>query len=102
MVRVLDKRPQRLLYDNAADADWLRSSLGQRGIELICTHRKGRRRRKTQDGRKLRRYRPRWIVERTISRLQYCRRLMVRHEYYTHLFKGCVHLACLMIPFKQF
>jgi transposase len=101
-VRVLDRKPQRLIYDKAADADWLRTSLGQRGIELICPHRKGRKKVKTQDGRKLRRYRHRWVVERTISWLQYCRRLVTRYEYYPHLFEGFVHLACLMILFRQF
>ncbi|GIX04975.1 MAG: hypothetical protein KatS3mg114_0844 [Planctomycetaceae bacterium] len=49
-------RPERLLYDKAADADWLRESLQTRGIELICPHRANRTRPATQDGRPLRRY----------------------------------------------
>lgn len=101
-VRVCPKCPDRLIYDKAADADWLRASLAGRGIELICPHRKGRKKARTQDGRKLRRYRHRWIVERTISWLQCCRRLITRHEYYPHLFEGFVHLACAMILLKRF
>jgi transposase len=101
-VRVFDKKPQRLIYDKAADADWLRTSLSQRDVELVCPHRKGRTKTPTQDGRKLRRYRHRWIVERTIAWLQYCRRLVTRQEYYPHLFEGFVHLACLMILVKWF
>jgi hypothetical protein len=62
--------PSRLIYDRAADSDHLRERLAARNIELICPHRKGRVRPATQDGRPLRRYRKRWIIERTISWLQ--------------------------------
>ena len=34
--------PARLLYDRAANADWLRDALGHRGVQLICPHRRGR------------------------------------------------------------
>jgi len=36
--RVCDKVPERLLYDKAADADWLREALDVCGIGLICPH----------------------------------------------------------------
>ena len=35
-------RPRRLLYDKAADTDWLREHLQSPGIELICPHRRNR------------------------------------------------------------
>ena len=92
----------RLLYDKAADADWLRDSMEARGVELICPHRRGRKRKARQDGRTLRRYRHRWIVERTIGWLFNYRRLITRHEYYPHLFEGFVKLACLMIMLNKF
>jgi transposase len=101
-VQVAGPRPKRLLYDKAADADWLRDSLERRGVELICPHRSNRKQPPRQDGRSLRRYRHRWIVERTISWLQNCRRLIIRHEYYPHLFDGFVTLACLLIALKWF
>ena len=41
-IQVAGKRPERLLYDKAADADWLRDALHRRGIEQITPHRKGR------------------------------------------------------------
>jgi IS5 family transposase len=66
-VRIAEQMPERLISDKAADADWLREHLEDRGVELICPHRKGRKKPKTQDGRPLRRYCKRWIVERTIS-----------------------------------
>jgi len=101
-VRVTTKRPERLLYDKAADADWLRGALASRGIEQITPHRSGRKRPSRQDGRALRRYLNRWKIERTISWLQYQRRLLVRHERHAHLFEGFFHLACLMVCLKAF
>lgn len=94
--------PQRLIYDRAADSDPLRERLASRGIELICPHRRGRKRPATQDGRSLRRYRKRWIVERTISWLQAFRRLVTRYEFYALLFHSFAKLACLMILLRRF
>ena len=55
----------RLIADRGYDSDPLRKQLAARGIELIAPHRKNRRKPPTQDGRALRRYKRRWIVERT-------------------------------------
>lgn len=77
--------PPRLVYDRAADSDPLRERLAQRGIELVCPHRKGRVRKATQDGRKIRRYRKRWKIERTIAWLHGFRRVVTRYEVYAHL-----------------
>ena len=101
-IQVAGKRPKHLLYDRAADADWLRESLRVRGIELVCPHRRGRKKKATQDGRSLRRYKKRWIVERTFSWLFNFRRLQTRYEFYPHLFEGFVVLACLLITFRGF
>lgn len=101
-VRVTKKRPERLLYDRAADADWLRDALASRGIEQMTPHRSGRKKPSRQDGRALRRDLKRWKIERTISWLQYQRRLLVRHERHAHLFEGFFHLACLMLCLKGF
>lgn len=101
-IRVTKKRIPYLLYDKAADADWLRDALEQRGVELVTPHREGRKKPSRQDGRKLRRYRRRWKVERTISWLQYDRRLLARHERHAHLFEGFVHWACMKICLRQF
>ncbi len=93
--------PERLVYDKAADSDPLRARLAERGIELICPHRKGRKRPSTQDGRPLRRYRRRWIIERTISWLGNYRRLIVRHEYYPEMYLAFVHIACALIAWAR-
>jgi transposase len=100
--QVTGQRPERLLYDKAADADWLRENLQARGIEQITPHRKGRKKPALQDGRKLRRYKHRWLIERTISWLQNNRRLQIRHERYPHLFEGFLQLACMMICLNRF
>lgn len=68
--RVLRWPAERLIYDWAADNKPLRSRLAPRGIELITPHRRRRRNPMTQYGRKLRRYRRRWKIERSIGWLQ--------------------------------
>jgi transposase len=100
--RVLRKRSGRLIYDAAADSDPLRTRLRRRRIDLICPHRSNRKKAPTQDGRKLRRYRRRWKIERSIGWLQNFRRLVTRYEHYAHLFHGFVQLACLMVVMRRF
>jgi transposase len=100
--RVLRRKTRRLIYDAAADSDPLRERLRRRGIDLICPHRKNRKKPPTQDGRKFRRYRRRWSVERSISWLQDFRRLVTRYEYHAHLFHGLVQLACLIVTLRRF
>lgn len=94
--------PSRLIYDRAADSDPLRERLRRRAIELICPHRKGRVRQATQDGRRLRRYRRRWKIERSISWLHAFRRLVTRYEFYSFLFHGFLKLACLIVVLRRF
>jgi transposase len=100
--RLTDQQPRRLIYDRAADADWLRENLAEREIELICPHRRGRKKPPLQDGRSLRRYRRRFKIERTISWLFNLRRLVVRYEYYDDLFQGFLHLGCMFTIIKWF
>ena len=100
--RLLPKKPHRLLYDWAADNDELRTRLARRRVELVCPHRKNRKKPSTQDGRKLRRYRRRWKIERSISWLQNFRRIVTRYEYHANLFHGFVQLACLMVVMRRF
>lgn len=73
-------QPERLILEKGYDSDPLRERLAGRGIDMICPHRKNRRKPRTQDGRKLRRYKRRWKVERTFAWLGNFRRLVVRYE----------------------
>ena len=63
------------------DSDPLRERLKKRGIDLIVPYRENNKQRRYEDGRKLRRYLRRWIVERTNAWLGQFRRLLVRHEH---------------------
>ncbi|MCB9852904.1 MAG: IS5 family transposase [Phycisphaerales bacterium] len=94
-------KPRRVIADRAYDSDALRSRLKQRGIELICPHRRGRVRPPTQDGRALRRYRHRWIVERTIAWLSNFRRLVVRYERHLNMYQAFFHVACVIITLRK-
>ncbi len=100
--RLLRRKPQRLIYDAAADSDPLRERLWRRGIELICPHRSNRTKPRTQDGRSFRRYRRRWKIERAIGWLQNFRRLVTRYEYHADLFQGFVQLGCLIVVLGRF
>ena len=100
--RQLSRHPQRLIDDRAADSDPLRQRLSRQGLDLICPHRKNRRRPPLQDGRQLRRYRRRWKIERTRSGLQNFRRLVVRYEDHADLFLRFVQLACLIMTLRRF
>ena len=71
--------PARLIGDKAYDSDHLDAELAAIGVEMIAPHHP-KRRRKTQDGRALRRYRRRWHVERLFAWLMRFRRLVTRYE----------------------
>ena len=90
--------PERTIADRAFDSDALDQSLAEYGVEVIAPHRKNRRpENKTQDGRKLRRYKRRWKVERFFSWLGNFRRLLIRHERKVRNYEGFAHLATLII-----
>jgi IS5 family transposase len=78
-------RPERLVGDRAYDPDPLDAELRNEGIEMIAPHRKNRKMPKNQDGRKLRRRKRRWKVERLFAWLGNFRRLVVRDERRTTL-----------------
>ena len=92
----------RLIGDKAYDSDPLRSTLAQQGIELIAPHRRGRVRPPTQDGRKPRRYKRRWQVERFFAWLHNYRRCVTRWERHEENFFGFVQLATIAILLKKF
>jgi transposase len=91
------ENPERLIGDRAYDSDPLDASLHAEGIEMIAPHRKGRKKEPTQDGRKLRRYKRRWKVERLFAWLSNIRRLVVGYERRAENYLGFVHLGCMVI-----
>jgi transposase len=95
------RKPLRVVADRGYDSDPMRQRLKRRGIELIVPYRRNSVLRRYQDGRKLRRYRRRWKIERTIAWLQNFRRVLVRHDRIFAVYCGFVHLACLMITLRH-
>jgi transposase len=95
------QKPKRVIADRAYDSDPLRERLAKRGIELIVPYRENNKLKKYQDGRKLRRYKRRWIVERTNAWLGQFRRLLVRHEHLLSTYRAFFYLACLWITLRR-
>jgi transposase len=95
------QKPLRVIADKAYDSDPLRKRLQERGIELICPHKRNRVRPATQDGRALRRYRRRWIVERTNAWLGNFPRLVVRYDRSLTIYGAFFHIACFMIVLRR-
>ncbi len=69
---------------------------------MIAPHRSNRRMLKTQDGRPLRRYLRRLVVERFFAWLRWKRRLLIRWEYYATNFLGFVQLGCITMLLRRY
>ena len=94
--RFVEDLPPRLIGDRGYDSDVLdQQLLHDFGIEMIAAHRRGRRR--TQDGRALRRPKRRWGVERLFAWLHNFRRIVTRWEYHVDNYLGFVKLGCARI-----
>ena len=85
---MIEAKPETLVGDRAYDSDPLDDELRKDGIEMVAPHRSNRRKRATQDGRRLRRYARRWLVERFFAWIQWQRRILVRWEFYPKNFLG--------------
>lgn len=90
-----------VLADKAYDCDWLRRHLKKRGFVLLAPHRSNRVKPATNDGRRMRRYARRWIVERTFAWLHSFRRVVTRFERMVQHFDGFVHLACAFLALEK-
>jgi transposase len=95
------QKPQRIIADRGYDSRplWLR--LKQRGIQLIVPHLSNRVHR-YQDGRTLRRYRRRWIIERTNAWLHNFRHLVTRYDNKIEHYRAFLYAACMLITLRQF
>lgn len=91
--------PEYLIGDKGYDSDKLDRQLVEQGVEMIAPNRANRK--KTQDGRKLRRYKRRYRVERAFAWLYNYRRLNTRWERKLSHFLGMVQLAALLILLRH-
>lgn len=83
-----------VVADRAYDSDPLREQLADDGYTLVAPHRRNLVKPPTADGRRLRRYKRRWKVERSFAWLHSYRRAMTRYERRVDLYDGFVHMAC--------
>lgn len=91
-----------LIADKSYDSNALRKMLKDRGIEPIIPAQRNYQKATDQDGRKLRRYRRRLIVERTTAWLQNFRRLVIRYERSVTIYiVALVHMACALNVLKR-
>ena len=91
-----------IIGDKGYDSDPLRKRCKALKIVLIVPYRRNRTKNKKQDGRKLRRYKKRWKVERTFAWLGNFRRLVIRYERHIQMYQAFFHLACLIIVLNRF
>jgi transposase len=93
--------PKRIIADKAYDSDELRAAFNGVDIQLLAPHRSNRTARaRSNDGRCMRRYKRRWLVERFFAWLNGFRRLIVRHERHSMMYRAFVHVACVIIAMR--
>ena len=88
------QKPKRVIADRAYDSDPLRERLRKRRIDLIVPYRDNNKHRRYQDGRKLRRYKRRWIVERTLGWVSFAGSWSGTNIFSPHTAHSSTLLAC--------
>ncbi len=68
---------------------------------MICPYRSHNTNKKYHDGRKRRRYRRRYRVERTLAWLGNSRRLVVRWERDLVVYRAFFHIACMIVALRR-
>jgi transposase len=96
------RTPAHLVMDKAFDSDAFRDRIAARGTYPVVPYRRRAVSKRYGDGRKLRRYKRRWKVERTFAWFGNFRRLVVRYEHKHWIYRAFVHLACILITLRQF
>lgn len=99
---MLEARPETLIGGRPYGSGTFDEDLKAEGIEMIAPRRTNRKKRRTQNGRRLRRYERRWIVERLFPWMQWRRRFLLQWEYYAENFLGFVQPASMLILLLQF
>ena len=95
--------PNRLVGDKAYDSDPLdRQLIDNHGVDLIAPHKINRKKKATQDGRSLRRYKRRWKIERLFAWLHNFRRIVTRWDYKIEFYLAFVQQGCILILLRHF
>lgn len=94
--------PEIIIADKAYDSDPLRAITASVGIDLLAPHRDNRRpEKRTNDGRRMRRYRNRWRVERTFAHAGNYRRFTTRYERLLVTANAVVNAVCMLLVFTK-
>jgi len=96
-----DKVPTKLVGDKGFSSQKLADQLQAIDIELIAPKHPTHKNRKV-DGRKLRRYKRRWKVERLFAWLKRYRRINTRWDRKAENYLGFLHLGCLILLVRHF
>lgn len=91
-----------VIADRGHDSDPLRDAVEAAGLVPVIPHRSNRVRPSRNDGRRLRRYRRRWTVERTNAWLHCYRALAVRWAHNLFMYEGLVYLAFIRLALQRF
>jgi transposase len=91
-----------VIADKGHDSDPLRDDLEAEGFVPVIPHRRNRVKASRTDGRRLRRYRRRWKIERTNAWLHCYRALAVRWSHYLFMYVGLVYLAFIRMALQRF
>jgi transposase len=94
----VDLWPEIIVADKAYDSDDLRTMLSGVGITLLSPHRSNRRpQTRSNDGRRMRRYRNRWRVERAFAHAGNYRRFLIRYERLIVTASAVVNVVCMLL-----
>jgi transposase len=94
--------PAIIIGDKAYDSDPLRAITASVGIDLLAPHRRNRRPEScTNDGRRMRRYRNRWKVERTFAHAGNYRRFTTRYERLLVTANAVVNAVCMLLTLAR-
>ena len=91
-----------VIADKGHDSDPLRDEVEADGYRTIIPHRKNRVKPSRNDGRRLRRFRHRWRIERTNAWLHCYRGLAVRWSYYSFIYVGIVYVSFIHMALQRF
>lgn len=91
-----------LVADKGHDSDALRDEIEAADLIPIIPHRCNRVQPSRNDGRRLRRYKRRWMIERTNAWLHCYRGLAVRWAYYSFMYVGLVYLSFIHLALQRF
>ena len=91
-----------VIADKGHDSDPLRDEVKAAGLEPVIPHRINRSKPSRNDGRRLRRYRHRWLVERTNAWLLCYRGLAVRWSRYSFMYVALVYLSFIHLALQRF